>query len=1687
MIDLVLEQFQDDQIQSFLRQFWLDINQLASRLPAELRSESQSILSEIRALIFRNEPVAKWDPRSAESFHRLAADVILQEGKRGGSPTLPEISTRLQLRTTQLCNLASIAPVTPETRFTVARVWLGTRLPDLLDPSEMPEDIAAAAVESFGCFNIPADLLYPHMQAQIVCHIAGGGSSEPSHTDWALQTCALLIRSVALRNVLAAAASTLGVDVPQEPAAEEGGPKAEPKPDAELRILPFPPTFMDAEFEERRQNILFDLPAYAEEKDTALGPRTISQAKSFCDQTFPGTFRTTLYFAASDIWRGYWTRGDRKLLTMAAEFALYVHCYNASQGNEVNPTERSNGLHLWMNTQFARKIRTCTLPELIADAARLCQILLTRRQDLWVRQAVIEACAGECKALEGEQNLDVRNQFLTENWKDLSEIHEDYGRKTVEAGLEPRQDEELAWEYLRSLPHPPDDKLPDPTSIRNDPDFQRVINRGAAEDTYQFAVSRNDDVQRMLEKRLDVLIGLDHVIEPKAVIYDPLGKGNALHPGFAEALKALHEGNFSRAASLFERLSGKVQGIYHKIARDYQAYALAKQGLRLPAQLPLEDICQDDYRYPSGYWNLACCLLSQDMDQQLETLVRGLKAAPDPRLLRGTVLLALYLSDSRLREWLPCLTLTEGLVLYYRLDVEQGDLTNQQKRDHILRLGHYTVSGEPIMPDPAQTRIPDSEVQKFLNSMLERNQAVAFEFWLRCRELSTKNQYNHWEAKTDFLEKTNRKPEAAKAFQEELRCRLHDLGILAGKRDPRRYELLAMTNRRLANWLALCMTPELKHIGLSLCTSAQQFQVQYAPAKVLPGTKRIREFYGLDEPESDAPSPPVSVPPSLPSKGTGSLEKLLMRAGQESQARLRDVADLPLMRPLFNDLLEGFRAAGHRLSAELFHHLVQHWEGYYRLSTEGERLSSLRAGQVILANFKRELERDLNNEVLIENTRQLFYALKRFSDRLVRESGQLPRLLVEPVDGTRILVDSSAEIPSFPVRIRCDGPTARLKDATATLDYGDAECALRDRLEEVDISVGAGQTAVLTFALPKGMRLTEKRRLSLAVTFYFAGIDHRTDPVDLELEPQPCPPLPLSPYIFNRPLQPNEIEGHFFGRTDEQETLLNSVRDGQQNLKYVEGIRRAGKSSLLSSIGHEVRKRNLPLIPIVVSASATRTLDHAGKLLHEFFEAVAGLPELVACGIEAPTEQRCCENMAAAYAQFTKSLADRLPDRRILLLLDDFNQLVDGAAEMREHAPALTNSVAGFLNIIYAAGNPRARLLWIFTGHKMLQQYRRDLPGADLWGILGRLAIDFLKLDAVTEILTEPLRNTCVVITPEAIAMVHRQTSGHPELVQKIGEFMLAKGREDRRYILTPADAHEAAKFLALYSDDPFAGAWYPEAELKKEPDTQRLLVSFLKKVPVGGRIQLAQLVAPNPIAEKDRRAAEDLIARKILDRVEGALGVQAYVLDLWLHRMVKDIQFEEPGSPAIFIDVANLTAGKGADTLTDLRTQAGDGVPGRFALRTVLDAVEAHVYQFTRVPIATKWVVNYPARCPAVMECSAQNYRIANIPDELQRKAAMTGKGTDDQILMGTIDDVAAQFPNVQHFFLVTGDIDYSVKIRSLLQRGKHVHLISRASALGNQDAQYSYQNLAKKHPDRFTLKTLEELLEQARSGGAG
>ena len=452
--------------------------------------------------------------------------------------------------------------------------------------------------------------------------------------------------------------------------------------------------------------------------------------------------------------------------------------------------------------------------------------------------------------------------------------------------------------------------------------------------------------------------------------------------------------------------------------------------------------------------------------------------------------------------------------------------------------------------------------------------------------------------------------------------------------------------------------------------------------------------------------------------------------------------------------------------------------------------------------------------------------------------------------------------------------------------------------------------------------------MRVVLTYEFAGSKYTSERFTVPLAFVPCPPLPgHSPYISGRSLEPNEIEGHFFGREKEQEAIFESIRDGQQKLRYVEGIRRAGKSSLLRSIEYEIGRRRLPLVPVYWSTATTTGCDHAGRILFNLLDTVAKHETLASAGLAAPAEARCCENLPRAYGEFCRDLAAKLPDRRVLLLIDDFQILVETGKAAERGNPTLHTGIVGLLNLIYGSANPQARLLWLFAGHTALWQFKTLLPGPLLWGTLSALPIDFLGLQAVGQIIQTPLAAGGVQAPPETVRRAHAHTAGHPEVVQQLAELMLQRAREERRPVLTPADADAAAHDLADYSDT-FADTWYPEGSLS--PMQKDLVAAFVAAVPPGGRIEPHRLVPGKQVTEAlSRQPIDDLAARKILDLgADGTIGVKAYVLDLWLHRAVpRNIHNRANGEVAVFIDVANLTSGKGRAVLSELDTLAGDEV----------------------------------------------------------------------------------------------------------------------------------------------------------------
>jgi len=802
------------------------------------------------------------------------------------------------------------------------------------------------------------------------------------------------------------------------------------------------------------------------------------------------------------------------------------------------------------------------------------------------------------------------------------------------------------------------------------------------------------------------------------------------------------------------------------------------------------------------------------------------------------------------------------------------------------------------------------------------------------------------------------------------------------------------------------------------------------------------------------------------------LSSSIARAARACFSGLYETSHLPRVDTELRNLSRALLGNGKSATAAALEAMLKHWAIQSGEVDRAERIATLQNARRAFAELRGSLQRELTSEQC-QDAATLLLAFSRVTDNLAKTLQLVPELRVEPIAEAPLKVDP--ESLKSAVSIRVTGATSdapvRITGATAMLDDGITELVLRNDLQGVEVLVDGSRSAALSFSIQTSSIQGISRTVEFSVKFELSGATYNTSPVKLPVGTQSNSRAPgVAPYLWGRPLSPLEIDGHFFGRGKEQEQILESIGNGQQRIRYIEGIRRSGKSSLLNSIIFEIEKRQLPIVPVYISVGSVGSLDQAGKILYFLLHMISMNPQIASAGVIAPTEAACTDRAALAYMDLTSQLAIKLKDKRVVVLLDEFQVLVSAASASRDRNPGLFEGIKALLNIVCSESTPDARLLWVFAGQEAFRKFREHLPGALLWGVARPLPVDFLDAAAVGQILEQPLAGTPMKVLPEAIARVHELTGGHPEVVQQMGELMWVSANSERRLVMTPADADEAAVEIAATSDG-FADTWYPLSELKR--DQSAFVAALINAAPAGGSVEAFRLLPKNELTDAAKAWIDDLVARKILLlRPDGSVAVRTHVLDLWLHRYIKfSITEGINGSLAIFIDVANLTKGTGNNQL-QLDTNLSDqGVPGQFRLSTVIDRIEAYARTWTPAPVASRWVVNYPRRSAAVLECQDKDYQVENIPEKLFEK----GKGQDDIKLREKMWDVEQGNPNVTHFLLVAGDVDYSVAIDKLLRDGKSVHLV------GLHDRTWQgYRYLASEYPDRFTEVTLEELLEQ-------
>lgn len=636
---------------------WLDADQVQKALPRyclamrqwlggrrETRGENKRLISDVMRLVATETAIAGWDIKTLDQFVLLGFSMVtdeIQHAPASGSDTgsfFEELRERAQL----LCNIAATHPDVPATtKGRLCGLWVHTQLEPKVEVTDL-ERFASAASTALEPIGIPEQARIDHVKAQLILRFsrplardqAASGPRLQQITEW----CEDLVHKPELHQLVKGAARTLGVDLPE--AVSPPRTSSPHRVDVPPTIMVIPTGFSDTELATARDTILIQLLAHASLADSHLSDETKNQVDVLMPDTPSARLQSTFYFAAGDLWKGYWTTGSLKLLQTVRDIARFL--YSLASLQSVQDHRQSNNLHLRVASQLPDLLLTCEIPDLIIDASRLFPKENCRLTELALNESIVEAFAGICRRLETDGDTAEREDLLREYRTSLQTVHNEYEKNArampASAWIEKaRSDEQNAWESL--FPHGVE-PLPLAGTILVDRDFKTVINRGDHEETYEFARMNHDRIETLLRNRLKIHLGTEDVMMPVGTITVSRARARRQdNPQYIQGKKALKENDYGRAAQFFGQLSEWLDGKAREIASDYCAYSLAKAEQQVNARVYLNRLCDSGYSYASAYWNLACCLASNQMDQQLEALARGLDIAPHTRLLQGAVYL----------------------------------------------------------------------------------------------------------------------------------------------------------------------------------------------------------------------------------------------------------------------------------------------------------------------------------------------------------------------------------------------------------------------------------------------------------------------------------------------------------------------------------------------------------------------------------------------------------------------------------------------------------------------------------------------------------------------------------------------------------------------------------------------------------------------------------------------------------------------------------------------------------------------------------------------------------------------------------------------------------------------------------------------------------------------------------------
>jgi type I restriction enzyme M protein len=250
--------------------------------------------------------------------------------------------------------------------------------------------------------------------------------------------------------------------------------------------------------------------------------------------------------------------------------------------------------------------------------------------------------------------------------------------------------------------------------------------------------------------------------------------------------------------------------------------------------------------------------------------------------------------------------------------------------------------------------------------------------------------------------------------------------------------------------------------------------------------------------------------------------------------------------------------------------------------------------------------------------------------------------------------------------------------------------------------------------------------------------------------------LEANPYVVGNPLESNGVHSMFYGREDIIDQIRRSLRtDGPSTVLLLEGNRRAGKTSVLYRLRlPEMLAGWLPVYCSFQRAEGSKST--AGLETNEIFYQIArelvlaiyaaGYEfEVPGLGIVQPTMPRLdlrkqlktklrsefdVDNPFEQLDMLMESLGTSIGDKRIVLLLDEFDKIQEGIDN-----GVTSPQVPENLRSLFHTHN---KLSGILTGAKRIKHLRENHWSA-LYGIGVSINVSALDAESARRLVTQPV------------------------------------------------------------------------------------------------------------------------------------------------------------------------------------------------------------------------------------------------------------------------------------------------------------------------------------------------------------